>query len=90
MSTPLVETARVLPKGQITIPKAIREALGVGTDDRVVLVWDGQKATMMNPALYAMQWLGDKVRVDVEASGFTSDEDIADYVTQMRREARER
>ena len=55
MAVQFVATAKVLPKGQITIPKDIRQLLGVETGDRVVLVWDGEKVMMMNPAVYAMR-----------------------------------
>jgi len=87
MSTQIVEMAKVLPKGQITIPKDIRESLGVSTGDRVMLVWDGSRAVMMNPATYAVQWLGEQMTGNAESAGFSSEDDVADYITQMRREA---
>jgi AbrB family looped-hinge helix DNA binding protein len=34
----LVENAKVMAKGQITLPKDIREILGVGMGDRVTLI----------------------------------------------------
>ena len=86
MSTQIVEMAKVLPKGQITIPKDIRESLGVATGDRVMLVWDGSKAVMMNPAMYAVQWLGEKMTGSAEAAGFSNEDDVSDYITEMRRE----
>jgi len=55
MSTPIVETAKILPKGQITIPADIRRGLGLDVGDRVMLVWDGQKAVLMNPVLHALK-----------------------------------
>jgi AbrB family looped-hinge helix DNA binding protein len=35
-------TATITSKGQITIPKEVREALGVGTGDRVEFVAEGK------------------------------------------------
>ena len=89
MSTQIVETAKVLPKGQITIPKDVRNALGVDTGDRVMLVSDGDKIIMMNPAVYAMQWLGEQMTSTAEDAGFTTEDDVAEYITQMRRESRD-
>ena len=89
MSTQIVETAKVLPKGQITIPKDVRKALGITTGDRVMLVSDGDRIVMMNPATYAVQWLGQEMAGKAERAGFTSEDDVADYITQMRRDARE-
>jgi len=87
MSVRIVETAKVLPKGQITIPKDVRAALGVETGDRVMLVSDGDRIVMMNPATYAVEWLGDQMAGKASQSGFTTEDDVADYVTQMRRDA---
>jgi len=83
-----VETAKVLPKGQITIPKDIRQVLGVETGDRVMLVAEGDRIVMMNPATYAVQWLAEQMVGDAERAGFGNEDDVADYITQMRREAR--
>jgi len=88
MSMQIIETAKVLPKGQITIPKDVRLALGVDTGDRVMLVSDGDRIVMMNPAMYAVQWLGEQMHGKAEEAGFESEDDVADYITHIRREAR--
>ena len=85
----IVETAKVLAKGQITIPKDVRKALGVDTGDRVMLVSEGNRIVMMNPATFAVGWLGDQMAGRAEPAGFASESDVADYITQMRGETRE-
>ena len=87
MSARIVETAKVLPKGQITIPKDVRTALGVDTGDRVMLVSDGDRIVMMNPATYAVEWLGSQMAGKASQAGFATEDDVADYITQMRRDA---
>ncbi len=60
----------MLPKGQITIQKDIRQLLGVGLGDRVMLANDGERAVMMNPAVYAVQWLGEQMIGQAEQARF--------------------
>lgn len=38
--------ARVTSKGQVTVPKAVREALGIKAGDEVVFRVDGQRAVL--------------------------------------------
>jgi len=82
----LVDNAKVMPKGQITLPKDIRKALGLGSGDRVTLVYDGEKVTMMNSAVYAMRVLQKEMSGEAEKAGFATEEDVMEYVTQFRRE----
>jgi AbrB family looped-hinge helix DNA binding protein len=77
-----------MAKGQITLPKDIRGKLGVAEGDRVVLIWDGDRVVMMNPALFAMRVLQDDLRGAAEEAGFTSEDDVADYITKQRRQAK--
>jgi AbrB family looped-hinge helix DNA binding protein len=41
-----VSTAKVYAKGQITIPKAVREAAGIGIGDRVVVEARGDEVVV--------------------------------------------
>jgi AbrB family looped-hinge helix DNA binding protein len=84
--TVIVEGAKVMAKGQITLPKDIRDRLSVGIGDRVVLIWDEDRVVMMNPALYAMRVLQREMAGRADGAGFASEEDVADYVTSQRRE----
>ena len=52
-----VDNAKVMAKGQITIPKDVRDALGVASGDRVTFIVEGNTVRMVNSAVYAMQVL---------------------------------
>ena len=54
-STILISDAKVMSKGQVTIPKSIREALGVTTGNRVTFIFENGSVQMINSAVYAMQ-----------------------------------
>ena len=59
-----VDNAKVMAKGQITIPKDIREVLGVSSGDRVSFVVEGNTVRLVNSAVYAMQVLQSEMRGD--------------------------
>jgi len=86
MSIELLDVAKVMPKGQITIPKDVRQKLSVDTGDKVALIWDNDRVVMMNPALYAMRVLQGNMAGQAEQAGFQTDKDVADFVTTMRRD----
>lgn len=85
-SNAFVDNAKVMAKGQITIPKDIREVLGVSSGDRVSFVVEGNTVRLVNSAVYAMQVLQSEMRGEAERTGLTSDEDVIALVREMRDE----
>ena len=79
-----VDNAKVMAKGQITIPKDVREALGVSCGDRVSFIVEGNTVRMVNSAVYAMQVLQSEMAGEAERAGLTSDEDVMALVKEMR------
>jgi len=57
MNTPIIDTVKVMSKGQITLPKDIRSRLRVSTGDRVTLICEDDRVILMNSAVYAMKML---------------------------------
>ncbi len=86
MQNILVDNAKVMAKGQITLPKDIREALGVQTGDRVTLIRQDNQVIMMNSAVYAMKMLQTAMEGEAEKAGLRSDEDVTKLVMEMRAE----
>ena len=56
-NTTFVNDARVMPKGQVTIPKNVRSALGIEAGDRVTYIVDGTNVRVVNSAVYALMRL---------------------------------
>ena len=79
-----VDNAKVMAKGQITIPKDVREVLGVSSGDRVSFVVEGNTVRLVNSAVYAMQVLQSEMRGEAERTGLTSDEDVMALVKELR------
>jgi AbrB family looped-hinge helix DNA binding protein len=86
MKNVLVDNAKVMAKGQITLPKDIRQALGVGTGDRVTLIMQDDQVVMMNSAVYAMKMLQRSMEGEAEKAGLRSDDDVVNMITEMRAE----
>lgn len=85
-ATVLVNDARVMSKGQVTIPKNIRAALGVSTGDRVTFIVQNGSVRVINSAVYAMQKFQKQMAGEAEKAGFTSEEDVSEWITESRRE----
>jgi AbrB family looped-hinge helix DNA binding protein len=75
-----------MSKGQITLPKDIRERIGVGAGDRVALICEDDKVILMNAAVYAMRALQKGMEGKWEKAGIYSDDDITDLVMEVRNE----
>lgn len=86
MQNILVDNAKVMAKGQITLPKDIREVLGVKTGDRVTLISQENQVIIMNSAVYAMKMLQSSMEGEAEKAGLRSDKDVVDLVKKMRSE----
>ena len=81
-----VDNAKVMAKGQITIPTDVRAVLGVASGDRVTFVVEGNSVRIVNSAVYAMQMLQQEMVNDAERTGLTSEDDVMALVKELRSE----
>lgn len=82
----LVNDARVMAKGQVTIPKNVRAALGVETGDRVTFIVDGGTVRIVNSAVYAMMRFQEQMKGEAKKIGMLTEDDVAAWIMQSRRE----
>ena len=75
-----------MSKGQVTIPKNIREVLGISVGDRVTFIVEDGSVKVMNSAIYAMKKFQEQMKGEAEKAGFVSEEEIAEWITESRRE----
>ena len=87
MVNAFVDNAKVMAKGQITIPKDIRDVLGVSNGDRVSFVVEGNTVRMVNSAIYAMQMLQAQMKGEAERSALDSEDAVMDAVKELRSES---
>ena len=86
MARNFIDSAKVMAKGQITIPKDIRLILGVGSGDRVTFVVEGDSVRLVNSAKYAMQMFQEGMKGAAAEAGITSDDDVVAIVHELRAE----
>lgn len=86
MQTTFADNAKVMSKGQVTIPKEVREVLGVQSGDKVTFIVDGSTVRVVNAAVYAMRLLQEDMAGEAERAGITSEEDADAIIAQMCRE----
>ncbi len=82
-----VNDAKVMPKGQVTIPKNIRNVLGVESGDRVTFIVDGNNVRVVNTAVYTLMKFQEQMKGEAAKAGFFTEEEVAEWITQSRREA---
>ena len=83
----VLDMAKVTTKGQITIPVAIRKALGVKTGDKVLFVDNGDGTiAMRNATLKAFSEAREAFAGAAEEAGFATEDDVVDFVKSVRRE----
>ena len=74
--------------GKIIIPGEIQKLLGVSDGGRVMLIPDGEEVRIVNPAAHAFRELQEAMKGAAEEAGWTSDDDVVDYIMDMRRNSR--
>ena len=80
MNMPMIDNAKVLPKGQITIPKDIREYLNINVGDRLTLICDNDRLILMTSAMFALDEFQKAMAGQAEKAGLYSDDDVIELV----------
>ena len=84
-----IDNAKVMSKGQVTIPKDVRKILGISSGDRITFVVENGNVRLINSAVYAMQLLQAQMANEAENTVLTSDEAVMDLVKEVRAESEE-
>ena len=84
----LTDNISTIQDGKIIIPGEIQKLLGVSDGGRVMLIPDGEEVRIVNPAIQAFRELQEAMKGAAEEAGWTSDDDVVDYIMDMRRNSR--
>jgi AbrB family looped-hinge helix DNA binding protein len=88
MKTVSANTAKVMSKGQITLPVSIRKALRLDAGSTVTLLQQDDAVVMVNSNDYAMRVFQEAMTGEAQRAGLENDADVAEMITAMRRENR--
>ena len=81
----LMELAKVTTKGQITIPKAIRDFLQIKEGSKIIFLQKGNDIVIKNAAMIALEKIQDAFDGEAERLGLETEEDVVKMVKEYRR-----
>ena len=81
-----MELAKVTTKGQITIPKAIRDKLELKEGSKIIFLQKGEDIVIKNSAMLALEKMQDEFEGEAERLGIKDEEDVVKLVKEFRKE----
>lgn len=78
------DDARVMSKGQVTIPKDVRAVLGINVGDRVTFIVDSTGVKVVNSAVYALMKLQKQMQGEASKADLFTDEDVMNWISKSR------
>lgn len=71
-----IEQAKVMSKGQITIPQEIRQLLGLNVGDRVSFIVNGDQVILANSSICALKLIQNEMKCEAEKTELFTEKDI--------------
>lgn len=81
-----MELAKVTTKGQVTIPKAIREMLDLKDGSKIIFLKKGNDIIIKNSAMLALEKIQDAFDGEAERLDLETEEDVVNLVKDFRKE----
>lgn len=81
-----MELAKVTTKGQITIPKAIREILNLKDGSKIIFLQKGNDIIIKNSAMLALEKIQDAFEGEAERLDLDNEDDVVELVKNFRKE----
>lgn len=81
----VMELARVTTKGQITIPKSIREMLNIKEGSQIIFLQKGNDIIIKNSAMIALEKIQDAFEGEAERLGLENEEDVVKMIKEFRK-----
>ena len=80
-----MELAKVTTKGQITIPKSIRELLGLKEGSKILFIKKGDDIVIQNSAMLALDKIQNAFEGEAERLGLETEEDVVEMIKEFRK-----
>ena len=84
----IMEIAKLSSKGQITIPVYVRNKLKLNPGDKIVIFEENGRFYFENSAMLAFKRAEEAFSGEAQKAGFDTEEDMLDYMKEIRKEVR--
>lgn len=81
-----MELARISSKGQITIPKEVRNKLNLKEGDKVLFIVEDGKVVIANASYMAFKEIQQAMQGEAKNQGLSSEEDVDKLIKEVRKE----
>ena len=81
-----MELAKVTTKGQITIPKSIRDSLNLKEGSKIIFIQKGKDIIIKNAAMLALEKIQDAFDGEAERLDLETEEDVVKMIKEFRKE----
>ena len=85
-----MELAKVTTKGQITIPKSIRELLNLKEGSKILFIKKGNDIIIKNSAMIALEKMQDAFNGEAERLELETEEDVIEMIKDFRKNKRKK
>lgn len=83
-----MDLAKVMSKGQVTIPISVRRKLNLKEGDKLLFIEKDGNIVIANSAMVAIQNVQNAFEGEAERLGLETEQDVVDLVDEVRREIR--
>lgn len=83
-----MDLAKVMSKGQVTIPISVRRKLNLKEGDKLLFIEKDGNIVIANSAMVAIQNVQNAFEGEAERLGLETERDVVDLVDEVRREIR--
>jgi AbrB family looped-hinge helix DNA binding protein len=80
-----MELAKLTSKGQITIPRDVRDKMSLKTGDKILFFEENGKYFLQNSNSVVLSDFQKAMEGAAEEAGFTNPDDVVDYIKQLRK-----
>lgn len=80
-----MELAKVTTKGQITIPKSIRELLDLKEGSKILFIQKGEDIVIQNSAMLALEKIQNAFDGEAERLMLETEDDVVEMIKEFRK-----
>lgn len=80
-----MELAKVTTKGQVTIPKSIRDLLDLKEGSKIIFIKKGNDIIIQNSAMIALEKIQNAFNGEAERLNLETEDDVVELIKEFRK-----